>query len=74
MTKALLKSMKVKNEIYKQFCKATDPHEKTEIQKRLKVYRNHVVALSRICKGNYYKEYFEDKRNLQKSCGVVLDI
>ena len=60
MTKALLKSIKVKNRIYKQFSKATNPHEKTEIQKRFKVYRNHVVTLTRICKGNYYKEYFED--------------
>ena len=62
MIKALLKSIKVKNRIYKQFWKATNPHEKTEIQKRFKVYRNHVVTLTRICKGNYYKEYFEDNR------------
>ena len=60
MAKALLKSIKVKNRIYKQFSKATNPHEKTEIQKRFKVYRNHVVTLTRICKGNYCKEYFED--------------
>lgn len=63
MTKALLKSMKVKNEIYKQFCKATDPHEKTEIQKIFKAYRNHtLIILSRICKKNCYKKYFEDNR------------
>ena len=66
MTKALLKSIKVKNRIYKQFCKTTDPHEKTEIQERFKVYRNHVVTLSRICKENYYKEYFEDNRKNTK--------
>ena len=66
MTKALLKSIKVKNRIYKQFCETTDPHEKTEIQKRFKVYRNHVVTLSRICKENYYKEYFEDNRKNAK--------
>ena len=40
----------------------TDPHEKTDIQKRFKVYRNHVVTLSRIQKGNYYKKYFQDNR------------
>ena len=62
ITKAIVKSIKVKNRIYKQFCKAINPHEKTEIQKRFKVYRNHVVTLTRICKGNYYKEYFEDNR------------
>ena len=39
-----------------------DPHEKTEIQKRFKVYRMHVVTLSRICKKNCYKEYCEDNR------------
>ena len=66
MTKALLKSIKVKNKIYKQFSKTTDPHEKTEIQERFKVYRNHVVTLSRICKENYYKEYFEDNRKNTK--------
>ena len=47
MTKALLKSIKLKKRIYKQFCKATDPHEKTKIQKRFKVCRNHLVKLSR---------------------------
>ena len=62
MTKALLKSIKVKNRIYKQFSKTTNPHEKTEIQKRFKVYRNHGVTFSRICKENYYQEYFEDNR------------
>ena len=64
MTKALLKSIKVKNRIYK--CKTTNPHEKTEIQKRFTVYRNHVVTLFRICKENYYKEYFEDNRKNAK--------
>ena len=54
MTKALLKSIKVKN--------ITDPYEKTDIRKRFKVYRNHVVTLSRICKGNYCNKYFEDNR------------
>ena len=54
--------IKVKNRIYKQFCKATNPREKTEIQKRFKVYRNHAVTLSSICKENYYKEFFEDNR------------
>ena len=67
MTKALLKSIKVKNRIYKQFCKATNPHEKTEIQKRFKVYRNHVVTLSRICKENCCKENFEyNRKNANK--------
>ena len=67
MTKALPKSVKVKNRIYKQFCKTTDPHKKTEIQKGLKVYRNHVVTLFRFCKENYYKEYFENNsKNAKK--------
>ena len=64
MTKALLKSIKVKNRIYK--CKTTNPHEKTKIQKRFTVHRNHVVTLFRICKENYYKEYFEDNRKNAK--------
>ena len=75
MTKALLKSIKVKNRKYKQFCKTTDPHEKTEIQKRFKVFRNDVATLSRICKENYCKKYFEDNRkNAKKNCGVELDL
>ena len=50
ISKALLKSIKVRNRIYKQLCKATDTHEKTEMEKRFKVYRNHVVTISKICK------------------------
>ena len=49
-----------------QFCKATDPHEKTVIKKRFKLYRNYVVTLSRIFKENYYKEYSEDNRKNAK--------
>ena len=65
MTKPLLKSIKVKNSISKQFCNATEPHKTNEIQKRFKVYRNHVVT-SRICKQNYNKQYFEDNRKNAK--------
>ena len=36
--------------------------KKLKSKKRFKVYRNHVVTLSRICKKNYYKEYCEDNR------------
>ena len=36
--------------------------KKLKSKKRFKVYRNHVVTLSRICKKSYYKEYCEDNR------------
>ena len=53
-------------EIYKSK-NITDPYEKTDIQKRFKVYRNHVVTLSRICKENCCKKNFEyNRKNANK--------
>ena len=73
MNKTLLKFIKVKSRIYKKIYKATDLMKKLN-PKKIQSLQEPWVTLSKICKGNYYKEYFEDKKKMQKNCGVKLDL
>ena len=62
-TKGILKSIKVKKESYKQFYNSTDPLKKNELQIKFKTYRNSIVKLTRQCKEDYFKSYFENNKN-----------
>ena len=65
MNKTLLKFIKVKSRIYKKIYKATDLMKKLN-PKKIQSLQEPWVTLSRICKENYYKEYFEDKKKCKK--------
>ena len=49
----------VKNKLYKQFCQATNSTHRDILHQKFKNYRNQIVTLSRLCKENYFKTYFE---------------
>ena len=66
LTKGILKSIKVKNKTYKQFCKSTDPLKKNELHIKFKTYRNSIVKLTRQCKEDYFKSYFENNKKNSK--------
>ena len=58
--------MKNKNRVYKQFCKASDPIRKRKIHEWLKNYRNVTTILTRVCKEDYYKSFFQDNKKDSK--------
>ena len=67
ITPALSNSIKIKNRVYKQFCKASDPIKKRKLHEWFKNYRNLTTILNRVCKQNYYKSFSQDnKKDSQK--------
>ena len=66
LTKGISKSIKVKNKIYKQLCKSTDPLKKNELHIKFKTYRNSIVKLTRQCKEDYFKSYFENNKKTKE--------
>ena len=53
----------VKNRLYKQICQATNSTRRDTLHQKFKNYRNQIVTLSRLCKENYFKTYFETNKN-----------
>ena len=62
LTPGIIKSIRIKNNLYKQFCKATNPAQRVSIHQKLKNYRNQIVTLSRLSKEDYFKAYFETNK------------
>ena len=62
ITPALSNSIKIKNRVYKQFCKASDPIKKRKLHEWFKNYRNLTTILTRVCKEDYYKSFFQDNK------------
>ena len=65
-TPALSNSIKIKNRIYKQFCKANDVIKKRKLHEQFKNYRNLTTILTRVCKEEYYKSFFQDNKKDSK--------
>ena len=64
ITKGLLKSMKIRDSLYKDLTKKNNnPIEKRNISICYKKYRNLIITLLRRSKENYYKSYFEKNKN-----------
>ena len=66
ITPALSNSIKIKNGVYKQFCKASDPIKNRKLHERFKNYRNLTIILTRVCKEDYYKSFFKDNKKDSK--------
>ena len=66
MTFGILKSINVKNKLYKQFYQATNCTCKNTLHQKFKNYRNQIVTLNCLCKGNYFKTYFETNKKDSK--------
>ena len=58
--------MKIRDNIYKTFCKAKEPNLKNQLHEKYKIYRNQTVTLTRVCKENYYQSFFENNKTNSK--------
>ena len=58
ITPALSNSIKIKNRVYKQFCKASDPIKKRKLHERFKNYRNLTTILTRVKKKQNFMALF----------------
>ena len=68
ITKGLVKSIKVKNVMYRKMMRARDPIRKENLHKNFKDYKNRLTKLSRLSKANHYNNFFiENKNNLLKT-------
>ena len=56
ITAGLAYSIKIKNKLYKSFCKEKDPHKKENYRRQFKTYCNLIFTLLRETKGSYYKQ------------------
>ena len=66
MTSGILKSINVKNKLYKQFFQATNSTRKNILHQKFESYRNQTVTLNRLWKENFFKTYFETKKKDSK--------
>ena len=58
--------MKIRDNIYKTFCKAKEPNLKKQWHEKYKLYRNQIVTLTCVCKENYYQSFFENNKTNPK--------
>ena len=61
ITAGLAYSIKIKNKLYKSYCKEKDAH-KENYEKQFKTYHNLISTLLRETKKSYYKQYFSDNK------------
>ena len=71
MTSGIVKSINVKNKLYKQFCQATNYTRKNFLHQKFKNCRNQIVTLNRLSKENYFKTYFETNYKTRKEYGMI---
>ena len=62
LTAGILKSIKVRDKLSKQFCKCKNILRKSELREKYRTYRNQIVNLKRICKEDYFKNFFMQNR------------
>ena len=62
LTPGIIKSIRIKNNLFKQFCQATNAAQKGSLHQKCKNYRKQIVTLNRLCKEDYVKVYFETNK------------
>ena len=67
----MIKSIRIKNNLYKQFCQATNPTQRVSLHQKFKNYRSQIVTLNCFCKEDYFKAYFETNKKDSKKSGLV---
>ena len=65
----LSNSIKIKNRIYKKFCKASALIKKRKLHGQFKNYRNLTTTLTTVCKEEHYKSSFQDNKKDFKKYG-----
>ena len=62
LTSGIIESIRIKNNLHKQFCQATNPAQRVSIHNKFKNCRNQIVTLNDLCKEDYFKAYFETNK------------
>ena len=63
----ITKSIRIKNNLYKTFCQATNPAQRVNLHQKFKNYRNQTVTLNHLRKEDYFIAYFEtNKKDFKK--------
>ena len=64
VTKGIIKSIKVRDKLFKEFIRSKIPQERECKYSAFKKYRNKIIGLLKISRQSYYKNYFkENKKN-----------
>ena len=71
ITRGILKSMRDRDKIYKQFTKETDATKKNDIFVLFKKKRNLITTLLRRSKTNYYASFLSNTKIMPKKLGKV---
>ena len=67
LTPGVIKSIRIKNNLSKQFCQANNLGQRVILHQKFKNYKNQIVTLNCLCKKDYFKAYFEtNKKDLKK--------
>ena len=62
ITQGILKSIKIKNNLYKKLCKTKNNQNKAALNLKFKQYRNLIKTLTRRSKNDYYYHFFETNK------------
>ena len=66
LTPGIIKSIRIKNNLYKQFCQATNPAHRVSLHQKFKTYRNQIVTLNHLSKEDYFQAHFETNKKDSK--------
>ena len=62
ITTGILRSIKMRNSIFRQFKKCKQQERKNTLYLRYKLYRNQIVSLTRLSKKNHMQKFFQENR------------
>ena len=75
ITQGILKSIAVKNRLYRKMRRMKDITRKTELEETVRYYKNNIVKITRTSKANHYNNFFkENKLNLLKTWDGIREI
>ena len=63
VTKGIIKSIKVRGKLYKEFIRSKIPQEREYKYSAFKKYRNKLIGLLKISRQSHYQNYFNEKKN-----------
>ena len=75
VTKGIIKSMSIRDNLLKKFIKAKNPISKSTLHNRYKIYRNSITSLLRLSKKLYYQNFFYvNSKNSKKTWEGINEI
>jgi hypothetical protein len=75
ITRGILKSMRSRDQLYKEFVKERDITKKNNLHTAYKTSRNHIITLIRRSRNSFYASYFEEhKTNAKKTWEGIREV